>query len=80
MIYAMGVMLVGQQFKGAMLAAATTAFTTSWAAGTVVGPLVVGAGMDRFGAEAMALIIFLFFAAYAPLPVVAWIRQARTPG
>jgi MFS family permease len=80
MIYAMGVMLVGQQFKGAMLAAATTAFTTSWAAGTVVGPLVVGAGMDRFGAEAMALIIFLFFAAYAPLPVVAWIRQARAPG
>jgi MFS family permease len=77
MIYALGVILIGERFKGAMLAAASTTFTASWAAGTVIGPLLVGAGMDSFGAERMMLIIFCFFAIYLPLPVVAWIRSAR---
>jgi MFS family permease len=77
MIYALGVILIGERFKGAMLAAASTTFTASWAAGTVIGPLLVGAGMDSFGAERMMLTIFCFFAIYLPLPVVAWIRSAR---
>lgn len=76
MIYALGVILIGERFKGAMLAAASTTFTASWSAGTVVGPLLVGAGMDSFGAERMTLIIFCFFAVYLPLPVVAWLRSA----
>jgi len=71
------VILIGERFKGAMLAAASTTFTASWAAGTVFGPLLVGAGMDSFGAERMMLIIFCFFAVYLPLPVVAWIRSER---
>lgn len=77
MIYALGVMLVGDRFKGAMLAAASTAFTTCWGAGTVIGPMVVGAGMDRFGPQHMAQIIFLMFLAYLPLPVLAWLRTRR---
>ena len=35
MIYTLGVILIGQQFKGAMLATATTAFTACWGAGSV---------------------------------------------
>jgi len=77
MIYALGVILIGERFKGTMLAAASTAFTACWAAGTVIGPFLVGAGMDRFGAERMMQIIFCFFAAYLPLPVVTLIRSAR---
>jgi MFS family permease len=75
MIYALGVILIGERFKGGMLAAASATFTACWAAGTVIGPFLVGAGMDRFGADRMTLIVFCFFALYLPLPVVAWIRS-----
>ncbi|MBT8046788.1 MAG: MFS transporter [Xanthomonadales bacterium] len=77
MIYALGVILVGQQFRGAMLAAATTMFTACWGAGTMLGPLLVGIGMDRFGEGAMAFIILGFFALFLPLPVVSYLRARR---
>lgn len=77
MIYALGVILIGERFRGSMLAAASAGFTACWAAGTVIGPFLVGAGMDRFGAEKMVLIIFCFFTVYLPLPVTAWIRSVR---
>ncbi len=75
MIYALGVILVGERFKGAILAAATTMFTACWGAGTVLGPLLVGLGMDHFGADKMALVIFLIYALYLPMPVVSLIRR-----
>lgn len=74
MIYTLGVVLVGERFKGALLAAATTLFTACWGAGTVIGPLLVGVGMDRFGPQHMALIILAMFALYLPLPLWAWYR------
>ena len=75
MIYALGVMLVGERFKGHMLAGATTLFTAFWGAGTVVGPLMTGVGMDQFGADQMALILFLMFTLFLPLPVISWWRN-----
>lgn len=83
MIYALGVMLIGQRFRGSMLAAASAAFTAAWALGTMIGPSIVGAGMDYFGPERMPYLIALFFALYLPLPVLAWLRPAKrnlTPG
>jgi MFS family permease len=77
MIYALGVILVGQRFKGAMLAAATTMFTACWGAGTMLGPLLVGIGMDRFGADQMAFIIFGFFALFLPMPIISFLRSRR---
>ena len=62
-----------------MLAGAFTVFTTFWGAGTVTGPLLVGAGMDIFGAGAMAMVIFLIFTVYLPLPVRAWLKNRRIP-
>ena len=80
MIYTLGVILVGERFKGALLAAATTLFTACWGAGTVIGPLLVGAGMDRFGADRMAFLVLLMFAVYLPLPVASWYRsRGRQP-
>jgi len=75
MIYALGVTLVGQQFRGAALAAATTAFTTCWALGTIAGPLLAGAGMDWLGAETLPLIAAGFFLVFLPLPVATWWRS-----
>jgi MFS family permease len=77
MIYALGVILVGERFKGAMLATATTMFTACWGAGTVLGPFLVGAGMDRFGSDSMALIVCGFFLLYLPLPVASYLRARR---
>lgn len=74
-IYALCVVLIGEQFKGLMLATATTAFTACWGLGSVIGPLIVGVGMDWFGVEYMALIIFVLFLPYLPFPVKAWLKS-----
>jgi MFS family permease len=77
MIYALGVVLIGERFKGGMLAAATTMSSVCWGAGTVLGPLLVGVGMDRFGSDSMALIIYLLFALFLPMPVISWLRNKK---
>jgi MFS family permease len=77
MIYALGVILVGQRFRGAMLAAATTMFTACWGVGTMLGPLLVGIGMDWFGPQYMPYMVFAFFALFLPMPVVSYLRARR---
>ena len=77
MIYTLGVVLIGERFKGAQLTAATTAFSACWGAGTVLGPLMVGVGMDWFGSESMVYIIFVFFLIYLPMPVTVWLRSLK---
>jgi MFS family permease len=77
MIYTLGVILIGERFNGAQLATATTAFSACWGVGTMLGPLLVGFGMDRFGNGSMVVIIFMIFAVYLPLPVTSWLRSLR---
>jgi MFS family permease len=77
MIYTLGVVLIGQRFKGSQLAAATTSFTACWGAGTVLGPLLAGVGMDWLGDESLMYIVFAFFLLYLPFPVVAFLRSLR---
>lgn len=77
MIYTLGVVLIGQRFTGAQLVAATTSFTACWGAGTILGPLLVGIGMDPFGNGSMIYIIVAIFAVYLPFPLVSWLRSLR---
>ena len=77
MIYTLGVVLIGERFKGGQLAVATTAFSACWGAGTMLGPLLVGIGMDHFGNSSMVYVIFALFAVYLPLPVVSWLNSLR---
>jgi MFS family permease len=77
MIYALGVILIGERFRGSQLAGASTAFTACWAVGTIIGPMLAGAGMDRWGADKLPLIIFGFFLLYLPLPLREWLAQRR---
>jgi len=77
MIYTLGVVLIGERFKGGQLAVATTAFSACWGAGTMLGPLLVGIGMDQFGNGSMVYVIFAMFAVYLPLPVVSWLNSLR---
>ena len=71
MIYAMGVILLGQRFRGAELAAASVLYTGMWGAGTMLGPALVGAGMDVLGDHAMPYLIAAVYAAYLPVLILA---------
>jgi MFS family permease len=67
MIYALGVILLGQRFRGTELAAASVLYTGMWGAGTMIGPLVVGAGMDLLGDTWMSYLIAGIYAIYLPV-------------
>lgn len=71
MIYALGVILLGQKFRGADLAAASVLFTGMWGAGTMLGPAFVGAGMDAFGENSMTYLIAAIYAVYLPVYFLA---------
>ena len=75
MIYALGVILLGQQFRGADLAAASVLYTGMWGVGTMLGPLIVGAGMDIFGDVSLAYLLAAIYAVY--LPVLVLSRRGR---
>ncbi len=66
MIYALGIILLGQRFRGAELAAASVLYTGMWGAGTMIGPLLIGAGMDLLGTTAMPPLIALVYVFYLP--------------
>lgn len=67
MIYALGVILLGQRFRGSELAAASVLYTGMWGAGTMVGPFVVGVGMDVFGNLWMPYLIAGIYVCYLPV-------------
>lgn len=73
MIYALGVILLGQRFRGTELAAASVLYTGMWGAGSMFGPLVVGAGMDVLGDQWMAYLIAGIYLCY--LPAFFWSRN-----
>lgn len=72
MIYAMGVILLGQRFRGVELATASVVFTTMWGAGTMIGPAAVGLGMDLLGDQVMPFLIAGLYALYLPVMWVSW--------
>ncbi len=72
MIYAMGVILLGQRFRGVELATASVVFTTMWGAGTMMGPAAVGLGMDLLGDQVMPFLIAGLYALYLPVMWVSW--------
>jgi len=71
MIYALGVILLGQRFRGAELAAASVLYTGMWGAGTMLGPVIVGAGMDVLGDNSMSYLIAAIYMVYLPVFFVA---------
>lgn len=67
MIYALGVILLGQTFRGVELAAASVLFTGMWGAGMMVGPVLIGAGMDYFGNDSLPQLLAAIYAIYLPV-------------
>jgi MFS family permease len=51
--YTLGLAILGQRFDAATLVSANAAFLVCYGAGTIVGPPLVGALMDRLGTTAL---------------------------
>lgn len=75
MIYTLGMVLLGQRFRGPELAAATVLYTGMWCAGTILGPFIVGASMDVFGDQSMSYLIGMVYILY--LPVFFYARNRK---
>jgi MFS family permease len=56
-IYTLGVVLIGQDFRGAKLAVVSTGFAMAYSAGSIVGSTPVGYLIDLLGPEALPLSI-----------------------
>jgi MFS family permease len=70
-IYTLGVILLGQDFRGQTLAYVSTGFAMAYAAGSIVGSTPVGYLIDVFGPEALPVSIavgFLGLAAFLLWP------------
>jgi MFS family permease len=67
MIYTLGMVLLGQRFRGSELAAATVLYTGMWGAGAMIGPALVGASMDALGDQSMPYLIAMIYLIYLPV-------------
>ncbi|MEM1380398.1 MAG: MFS transporter [Pseudomonadota bacterium] len=64
-LYTVGLIVVGNTFKGSALASANTAFVFTYAAGAVLGPFIAGTARYGFGANGLMVVIALALGAYA---------------
>lgn len=65
--YPVGLALLAEKFQGAQLGAANAAFVTMYALGMMVGPPVVGFGLDLSAQHGLFDALALIFAAYLAL-------------
>ncbi|MER0238117.1 MFS transporter [Fulvimarina sp. MAC8] len=63
-LYTVGLAHLGSKLSGSDLAAANAAFIFCYSAGMLVGPQVIGSGMDIFGPNGFAWSLAIFFGAY----------------
>ena len=73
-LYTISLTLLGRQFTGADLSAASAMLSVMFCIGAFVWPSLGGALMDRFGADAMPFTLVLAFASFLLIMAGAWIR------
>ncbi len=76
-LYNLGMVLLGERFRGAELARVTTLFGMMWSVGGFLGPPLAGVAMDAVGPHGLPLTIALMFVLYLPLPVASYLRARR---
>ncbi len=76
-VYTIGMVIIGEQFKGADLAAASALYGLMFGAGSIVGPLVGGVVVKTLPSHGMPLSIAVMWAVFLPLPVIALLRKRR---
>ena len=76
-LYTVGLTHLGARFTGTDLAAANSAFVMMYAAGMLIGPTIMGIGLDLWPSNGLPIAVAGFFAAYAILAAVR-ILQVRS--
>jgi len=60
-IYTLGIILIGQDFRGQTLAVVSTGFAMAYSAGSIVGSAPIGYLIDLFGPEALPVSVAIGF-------------------
>lgn len=60
-IYTLGIVLIGQDYRGQTLAVVSTGFAMAYSAGSIVGSAPVGYLIDLFGSEALPVSVAIGF-------------------
>jgi len=76
-VYTISMVMIGEQFRGADLAAASALFGLMFGAGSVLGPPVGGVAMKLLPPHGVPLSIAVMYAIFLPLPVIALLRNRR---
>ncbi|WP_374655771.1 MFS transporter [Dongia sp.] len=75
-IYTVGLSELGDRFRGSDLIAGTSAFSTMWGLGALLGSVVCGFAMDLFGPHGFPGVLFVVFAIFIAVQAVRSYRQA----
>ena len=79
-LYTMSLVLLGRQFRGADLSAATAMLAVMFCVGAFIWPSAGGAAMDRFGGDAMPVSLMAAYALFLLIVAAAWLRESVGSG
>ena len=73
-LYTISLVLLGRQFKGADLSAASAMLAVMFCLGSFIWPSAGGAALDRFGGDAMPVSLIVAYALFLIIVAAAWLR------
>jgi MFS family permease len=76
-VYTIGMVMVGEQFRGRDLAAASALYGLMFGLGGILGPVFGGAAMEFLPPNGAPLSVAAMYALFLPVPVIALLRRLR---
>ena len=77
-LYTISLVLLGRQFKGAELSAASAMLAVMFCVGAFLWPSAGGAAMDRFGGDAMPVSLIVAYVLFLVIVAAAWLRGSSS--
>ena len=74
-LYTMSLVLLGRQFRGADLSAASAMLSVMFCIGSFIWPPMGGVAMDQIGPRAMPVVLVLAFALFVSIVLGTWLRS-----
>ncbi len=78
MLYSLGLVLLGERFRGPDLVAASAGFSMMWGVGTIVGPSLTGITMDVMGSSGLVWITVGLLITFLPMALLSRSEGQRT--
>ena len=77
-LYTISLVLLGRQFRGADLSAASAMLSVMFCVGSFIWPSAGGAALDRFGGGAMPVSLIAAYTLFLLIVVAAWLRGSSS--